>query len=84
MLSVPLAGNQKRKLIVIMNAFITSQFGYYQLVWMFHSREMNNRINRIHERSLIIVYKNKQEADSLRFPQICLAPKNLKRLSEIT
>ena len=43
-----------------MNAFITSQFGYCPLVWMFHSREMNNRINRIHERSLRIVYKNKQ------------------------
>ena len=49
---------KKRKLI--MNAFITSQFGYCPLVWMFHSREMNNRINRIHERSLRIVYKNKQ------------------------
>ena len=49
---------KKRKLI--MNAFITSQFGYCPLVWMFHCREMNNRINRIHERSLRIVYKNKQ------------------------
>ena len=55
---------KKRKLI--MNAFITSQFGYCPLVWMFHSREMNNRINRIHERSLRIVYKNKQEADSFK------------------
>ena len=43
-----------------MNAFITSQFGYCPLVWMFHSRELNNRINRIHERSLRIVYKNKE------------------------
>ena len=36
---------EKRK--SIMNAFIASQFGYCPLVWMFHSRELNNRINRI-------------------------------------
>ena len=49
---------EKRKLI--MNAFISSQFGYCPLVWIFHSRELNNRINRIHERSLRIVYNDKQ------------------------
>ena len=54
------AVGRKSKRKLIMNAFITSQFGYCPLVWMFHSREMNNRINRIHERSLRIVYKNKQ------------------------
>ena len=46
---------QKRK---IMKAFITSQFGYCPLVWMFCSRAANNRINRIHERSLRIVYND--------------------------
>ena len=30
---------------VIMKAFINSQFGYCPLVWMFHSRKLNNRIN---------------------------------------
>ena len=40
----------------IMASFIVSQFGYCPLVWMFHSRQVNNRINRIHERSLRIVY----------------------------
>ena len=42
----------------IMASFILSQFGYCPLVWMFHSRKMNNRINRIHERSLRIVYQD--------------------------
>ena len=42
----------------IMKAFIISQFGYCPLVWMFHSRKMNNRINKIHEISLRIVYKD--------------------------
>ena len=40
---------------IIMKAFINSQFGYCQLVWMFHSRTLNNRINQIHERALRIV-----------------------------
>ena len=47
------------KLRLVMKAFINSQFGYCPLVWMFHSREINNRINSIHERALRIVYKNK-------------------------
>ena len=47
---------QKR---VIMKAFIHSQFGYCPLVWMFCNRKLNNRINRIHERALRIVYYDK-------------------------
>ena len=41
-----------------MKAFITSQFGYCPLVWMFHTRRINNRINRLHERSLRLTYKD--------------------------
>ena len=41
-----------------MKSFILSQFGYCPLVWMFHSRKLNNRINSIHERALRIVYKD--------------------------
>ena len=43
---------------ILMKSFIFSQFGYCPLVWMFHSRTLNNRINRIHERALRIVYKD--------------------------
>ena len=43
---------------VILKSFILSQFGYCPLVWMFHSRKLNNRINSIHERALRIVYKD--------------------------
>ena len=43
---------------LIMKAFITSQFGYCPLVWMFHSQNLNNRINNIHERALRITYKD--------------------------
>ena len=41
-----------------MNVFKTSQFSYCPLVWMFHSRTLNNRINKIHEKALRLVYKN--------------------------
>ena len=48
----------KNKLRVLMKAFIESQFGYCPLIWMFHSRKLNNKINRLHERALRLVYKN--------------------------
>ena len=34
---------------LIMNAFTFLQFKYCPLVWMFHSRKLNNHINNIHE-----------------------------------
>ena len=42
-----------------MKAFISSQFSYCPLTWMNHSRTLNNKINRIHERSLRVVCNNK-------------------------
>ena len=45
-----------------MKAFIESQFGYCPLVWMFHSRSLNNKINRIHERALRITYNDKSSS----------------------
>ena len=47
---------KQRKRIV--NLFITSHFSYYPLVWMFHSRRLNNRIDHIHERALKIIYQD--------------------------
>ena len=48
-----------RKKKVLMKSFITSQFGYCPLIWMFHSRALNNKINSIHERALRITYNDK-------------------------
>ena len=39
--------------------YALAQFGYCPLIWMFHSRGLNNKINRIHERALRITYKDK-------------------------
>ena len=43
----------------LMKAFAISQFNYCPLIWMFHNRALNNRINKIHERALRLVYQNK-------------------------
>ena len=42
----------------IRKAFINSQFSYCPLVWIFHSRTLNNHINKIHERALRMVYND--------------------------
>ena len=43
----------------LMKAFVISQFNYCPLIWMFHNRALNNRINKIHEWALRLVYQNK-------------------------
>ena len=55
----PYMNMQKRR--IIMKSFVTSQFGYCPLIWMFHSRRVNNTINSIHEKALRItsnIYKH--------------------------
>ena len=47
---------EKLKLLM---TFVMSQFSYCSLTWMFHDRNLNNKINRIHERALLrIAYKD--------------------------
>ena len=48
----------KQKLRILLKAFIESQFSYCPLIWMFHSRILNNRINNLHERALRLVYQD--------------------------
>ena len=45
----------RKKLTIIMKAFVYSQFAYCPLIWMFHSRQINHKINKLHERALTIV-----------------------------
>ena len=42
----------------LMKAFILTQLNYYPLIWMFHSKQLNNRINKMQERALRLVYKD--------------------------
>ena len=47
---------EKRRIVV--KTFLESQFNYCPLIWMLHSWTLNNKINRLHERALRIVYSD--------------------------
>ena len=53
---IPFMNISKKRILI--NSFFNSQFNYCPLVWMFHSRSINNKINRLHERVLRIVYND--------------------------
>ena len=42
----------------LMKAFIESQCNYCPLTWMFHSRAKHNKISRIHQRALRLIYSD--------------------------
>ena len=44
---------------ILMNAFFKAQFNYCPIIWTFHSRCLNNKINRLHERCLRMIYNDK-------------------------
>ena len=43
---------------IVMKTFTESQFNCCPLIWMLHSRTLNNEINRLRERALRIVYSD--------------------------
>ena len=47
---------EKKK--IVMNSFFNAQFKYCSLIWMFHSRKNNNKINHLHERCLRLIYSD--------------------------
>ena len=46
------------KVRVSIRTFVISQFQYCSIVWMYHSRHLNNQINKIHVRDWRIAYNN--------------------------
>ena len=42
-----------------MSAFLKAHFNYSSITWMFHSRPLNKKINRLHERCLRIIFNDK-------------------------
>ena len=54
---VPYRSLCKKK--ILMNSFFNSQFSYCPLIWMFHSRIMNNKTNRLHERCMRLIHEDK-------------------------
>ena len=75
-----LSFNKRRTLF---KAFVESQFKYCPIVWMFHSRRTNKKINRLHERALRIVYDdNVSTFDQLLAmdKSFCIHYQNIQRL----
>ena len=72
---------EKRR--VIFKSFVESQFKYCPLIWMFHSRHTNNKINRLHERALRIVYNDYQstfEQLLINDRSFCIHHQNIHKL----
>ena len=44
--------------MTLVNAYFMSQFGYYPLVWMNHSRTLIHSISGLYKRALSLVYNN--------------------------
>ena len=72
---------QKKK--ILFNAFFYSQFSYCPLAWMCHSRELNNMINSLHEKSLRIIHYDKKSSFQELLEKdnaVSIHERNLKRL----
>ena len=56
-----------------MRAFIESQFGYCLYILIFHSRSLDNKINRIHKIALKIIYDDKSSSFQISLVRIILS-----------
>ena len=74
------AYTDQNKLRTLMRAFITSQFQYCPLIWMFHSMQLNKNINKIQERALRITYKDAESTYSELLEKDCAATIHTKNL----
>ena len=54
---VPYTSLSRKK--ILMNSFFNSQISYCPVIWMFQSSIMNNKINRLHERCMRLMYRDK-------------------------
>lgn len=48
-----------------MNSIFSSQSNYYPVILMLHSRALNNKTNRFHERCLRVIYTQKKTIQSV-------------------
>ena len=73
--------NKKR---LAVNAFFMAQFNYCPLIWMCHNKTYNNKINRLHERCLQLIYNDKRSSfEDLLEKDNCVSihHKNLRALA---
>ena len=62
------------------SCMLSCQFSYFPLVWMFHGRTMNNRINKIHEKTLRFFYKDEQIFFMVVYWKVSINQRNLQVL----
>ena len=71
------------KSTVIVKSFVECQFKYCPLIWMFHSRHTNNKINRLHEAALGTVYNDYEstfEQLLINDKSFCIHHQNIHKL----
>ena len=51
---------EKRRLIFEVSIIL--QFNYCPLVWMFHTKQLNNRNNSLHETALRVTYQDRKSS----------------------
>ena len=59
---------------MLMKTFVSSQFSYCPLIWMFHSRKVEHRIDSIHKRTLKLAY---QDSHDLSFQELLTKDKSV-------
>ena len=67
-----------------MKKFTEPQFNYCPLIWMFYSRSINNKISRLHEKALRIVYcdfKSSFEGLLMKDNSISIHERNIQSLA---
>ena len=69
---------------MLLRAFIESHYNYCPLIWMFHSRTLNSKINQLHEKALRILYGDyKSKFDELleKDGSFSMHHRNIQRLA---
>ena len=51
---------EKRHLIF--KAFLISQTNFCSLVWIFHTKQLNNRVSSLHEKALRVTYQGRNSS----------------------
>ena len=69
---------------LLMKSFMEAQFGYCQLIWMFHTRELNRKVNHIHQRALRIVNRHNSSSFTELLKKdnsVCIHYRNIESLA---
>ena len=71
---------EKRR--TLFKAFVVSQFNYCPLVWMFHTKELNNRINSLCEKALRLTHQNRNSSfdELVKLESVSIHCRNLQYL----